>query len=95
MLSLIETYKLNILVSTFEVARLGKLYIINGIIPASHRLDILHVAMASVYQLDCVISYNFHHINRDKTRIRTAKVNNEEGYAGIMITTAGEVLNNE
>ena len=58
-------------------------------------LDSLHVVAASVYELDCVISYNFRHINRNKTRILVASVNKEEGYDGIMICTAREVLNDE
>ena len=78
-----------------KVKYLGQLYIEKGVIPASHLFDSLHVAVASVYELDCIISYNFHHINRNKTRIMTASVNKEEGYDGIMIITAKEVLNHD
>lgn len=95
MLALVKGYKLRVLSSNSEVERLGGLYIENGIIPASHVLDSLHVAMTSVYELDYIISYNFHHINRNKTRERTMIVNNEEGYGGIMITTAKEVLTDD
>ncbi len=95
MLLLVEEYRLNILNTSSKVRQLGELYIERGIIPASRLFDSLHVAMASVYELDCIVSYNFHHINRNKTRIMTASVNNEEGYGGIMIITAEEVLNNE
>ena len=94
MLSLIEKYKLETLTSKPEAEILGEIYIEKGIIPASHLFDSVHVAMASVYELDCIISYNFHHINRDKTRILATIVNNEEGYGGINIATAEEVLNN-
>ncbi len=95
MLALIEEYQLNILNTSSKIRRLGELYIERGIIPASHLFDSLHVALASVYELDCIVSYNFHHINRNKTRIMTASVNKEEGYGGIMIITAEEVLDNE
>ena len=95
MLALIDEYKLKILNTSSKIRRLGELYIEKGIIPASHLFDSLHVALASVYELDCVISYNFHHINRNKTRIMTASINKEEGYGGIMIITAEEVLNND
>lgn len=95
MLALVKNYKLKVLSSNSEVERLGELYIENGIIPASHVLDSLHVAMTSVYEIDYIISYNFHHINRNKTRERTMIVNNEEGYGGIMITTAKEVLTDD
>ena len=95
MLSLIEDYKPNILKISSKVKHLGQIYIEKGIIPASHLFDSLHVAMASAYEIDCIISYNFHHINRDKTRILATIVNNEEGYGGITIATAKEVLSND
>ena len=95
MLSLIEDYKPKMLENSSKVKYLGQLYIENGIIPASHLFDSLHVAIASVYELDCIVSYNFHHINRNKTRFMTASINKEEGYSGIMIVTAEEVLSFE
>ncbi|MBQ9629836.1 MAG: PIN domain-containing protein [Synergistaceae bacterium] len=95
MLALIEKYEVKSLSSNRKVETLGELYIEKGIIPASHLFDSLPVAIASVYELDCIISYNFHHINREKTRILTASVNKEEGYSGIIIADAKEVLNHE
>ena len=95
MLALVKKYNLTVLDSTPAAVHLGELYLARGIIPFSHRLDSLHIAMASAYELDCIVSYNFQHINRDKTRIRTMSVNNEEGYGGISISTAKEVLNDE
>ncbi len=67
----------------------------NGIIPVSHRYDSAHIALASVYELDVVVSYNFHHINREKTRRLTAAINQREGYNAVVICTAKEVLSNE
>lgn len=95
MLALVKKYNVTVLDSTPEAVHLGELYLTRGIIPFSHRLDSLHVAMASAYELDCIISYIFQHINRDKTRIRTMSVNNEEGYGGVAISTAREVLSDE
>ena len=79
MLSLIEPYGIAVLESTSEAARLAEIYLKTEIIPSSYRLDSLHVVAASVYKLDCVVSYNFRHINRDKTRILITNVNNTEG----------------
>ena len=95
MLSLIGHYAIAVLESTSEAARLAEIYLKTEIIPSSYRLDSLHVAAASVYKLDCVVSYNFRHINRDKTRILTTNVNNTEGYGGVVICTAKEVLCHE
>lgn len=95
MLALVRDYEMTILDISSKVTDLGELYIKKGVIPDSHLFDSLHIAIASVYELDCIISYNFHHINRNKTRIMTANINKEEGYGGIMIVTAEEVLSNE
>lgn len=97
MLGLIDDYQPRVLETSAnkKVERLGLLYIERGVIPASHLLDSLHVAIASVYELDCIVSYNFHHINRNKTRLMTAVINNEKGYSGVMIADAKEVLGDE
>ena len=95
MLTLTGRYGIVILEPMPEVVRLARLYIENGIIPSSHLMDSSHVAMATVGRLDCVVSYNFHHINRNKTRTLTTAVNQDNGYNSVIICTAGEVLDNE
>lgn len=95
MLALIERYHLITLWPNPGALRLAERYIANGIIPASYLYDSVHIAMASVHGLDCVVSYNFKHINRSKTRLLIRSINDEEGYDGIFICTAGEVLNDE
>ncbi|MDR1741754.1 MAG: hypothetical protein LBR38_07950 [Synergistaceae bacterium] len=42
---------------------------------------------------DIIVSYNFQHINRQKTKKLTSEVNRREGYGGVVICTAEEVLN--
>ena len=95
MLALTDRYGIVILDPVPEVVRLARLYIANAVIPASHLMDSSHVAMAAVGGLDCVVSYNFHHINRKKTRNLTAVINQDNGYNAVIICTAGEVLDNE
>ena len=94
MLALIKQYNITNLELTPEVFRMAELYIATHIIPASYLYDSVHIAAASVYGLDIIISYNFQHINRDRTRSLTASTNKEEGYKEIEICTAEEVLNN-
>ena len=76
-----------------EATILSELYIERGIIQVSKKFDSLHVATASVYEPDYIVSYNFHHINRNKTRVLSTLVNREEGYEAVMIATAEDVLN--
>ena len=92
MVDLIGKYGITVLNYSTEATRLANIYREAKIIPASHRLDSLHIATATVYKLDYVISYNFQHINREKTKLRVAVVNEHEGYKGIRICTAKEVL---
>ncbi len=95
MLSLIDEYGITVLDSIPEVARLADIYIEANVMSELHRLDSLHVATAAVYQLDCVISYNFQHINREKTKILTTAINHTEGYNEVTICTAREVLDDD
>ena len=95
MLGLIEEYEIQILQTSMEADELAEKYIAQGIIPPSYRLDSTHIACATIHGLDCVVSYNFNHINRIKTKQRTEAVNREEGYGSVVICTAREVLNDD
>ncbi len=92
MLALIEKYEITELKTSPEAVKLAKKYIESGIIPASHFYDSVHVAVSSVHELEVIVSYNFHYINRNKTKIQTAIINSYEGYNQIAICTAEEVL---
>ena len=95
MLKLINEYGITRLEAEDEVYRLADLYIKSGAIPVSFRFDSAHIAIASVNRIDCILSYNFKHINRLKTKILTEKINRAEGYGIVAICTAKEVLDDE
>ncbi|MBQ9527059.1 MAG: hypothetical protein IJR68_05555 [Fretibacterium sp.] len=95
MLALMEQYGISALDETPDADNLAKIYIEAGIIPKSHPFDSLHIAAATVYRLDCIVSYNFKHINRARTQISVTGVNNNEGYGGLTICTAEEVMDDE
>ena len=78
-----------------ETNRLAGLYVSEGIVPAKYRLDSTHIACASVNGLDGVLSFNFQHINKLRTKEMTALVNLREGYKNMIICTPMEVLENE
>ena len=92
MLALVEKYGIISLNNNTQTITLAELYVESGIIPATYRYDSSHIAIASVYDLDCVVSYNFTHINRSKTKILTAHANREAGYNAVVICTSKEVL---
>ena len=75
-----------------ESVRIADLYIQNGVIPVRYRIDAMHIAIASVNGLDCVLSFNYEHINKLKTKRMTENINLLEGYKGVVICTPMEVL---
>ena len=92
MLTLSKEHGITILDTDDEAVRMATLYIQNGIIPVKYSFDAIHVAIASVNDLDCVLSFNYKHINKLKTKRLTEVVNLSEGYKGITICTPMEVL---
>ena len=95
MMALIGEYNIKMLPITDESNQLANLYVSEGIVPPRFRLDGAHIAIASMHGLDCVLSYNFQHINRVKTKLMIERVNRKKGYSGIVICTAREVLDDE
>jgi predicted nucleic acid-binding protein len=95
MLALIEKYGIVVLEPDEETTRLADLYICEGIIPTKYRFDGTHIACASTNGLDGVLSFNFQHINKLKTKEMSALVNLREGYKSVIICTPMEVLENE
>jgi hypothetical protein len=95
MLALIDEYNITVLPVTDEANHLTALYVSEKIIPAQFRLDGAHIAIASINRLDYMLSYNFQHINRAKTKLMTERINRAYGYGAILICTAKEVLDDE
>ena len=93
MLNLIDEYGIKMLAPKTEAVSLAEEYINTGAIPKSQQYDSLHIAFASVYKLNAVVSYNFHHINRNKTKVLIPLINEQHGFKGmIMFLTAKEVF---
>ena len=95
MLSLITEYGLTVLNISEESDQFANEYVTEGIIPERFRIDGAHIAIASIHGLDYVLSYNFRHINKAKTKLLTERVNREHGYGTVVICTAKEVLDDE
>ena len=91
-MALIGKYNIVVLSITKESDRMADMYIRERIIPGNFRNDSAHIAIASINGLDCIVSYNFRHINRPKTKILTEHVNHAQGYKGIVICTSKEAL---
>ena len=85
MLRLIEEYGITILDASDEADKLGASYQEYGILPERSTVDAQHIAVATVNDMDMIISLNFEHIVRKKTLEMTSFINTELGYRPIKI----------
>ena len=92
MLNLIQKYKISVLEIDQKALDLSEIYVDMGIIPIKYRIDGIHIAMAAIYDMDCIVSLNFRHINKLKTKMATEIVHRMKGYSNPFICTPMEVL---
>jgi hypothetical protein len=78
-----------------ETLELAEQYAGHEILPPRFRNDLLHIAVATVADVDVLVSWNFKHIVRlDKIR-RYSAVNLEAGYRPLQIRSPREVSSYE
>jgi hypothetical protein len=77
---------------TVECYELAGEYIKKGIIPLRYEDDAFHIAVASVNNIDAIISWNFKHIVKLKTKKEVLGVNALMGYKEIEIYSPLEVI---
>ena len=82
-----------ILLSTDEDTQmLAKKYIEHSVIPPRYEDDALHIAIASVNDLDVIVSWNLSHIVKVKTKREVTGINLLMGYKEIDIYSPREVI---
>lgn len=59
----------------YEIKALAQEYVSRGIIPVKHIEDAIHIAVASFYSMDVLISWNFEHIVKLKTKREVSAIN--------------------
>lgn len=75
-----------------EAEELAERYIKEGIIPERYRSDALHIAVAVINGIEVIVSWNFEHIVKLKTRVMVNGVNRLLGYQEIEICSPEEVI---
>ncbi|MFH1777033.1 MAG: hypothetical protein ABH952_05685 [Candidatus Omnitrophota bacterium] len=75
-----------------EIEELADCYIKEKIIPLRYRGDALHIAAAVVNGIEAIISWNFEHIVKLKTRVMVNGMNRLYGYHDIEICSPEEVV---
>ena len=77
---------------TAEALELVGAYQTRGVLSARFRNDMLHIALATIAEVDVLVSWNFRHIVRPTTRRRVNSANRLLGYPEIEIASPEEVL---
>lgn len=78
--------------SASDVAHdLAATYVEQGVFPAKYYDDALHVAIASVNQIGILLSWNFTHLVKVKTRRMVALVNTMENHLAVEIISPPEL----
>ena len=95
MLRLIPEYDVKVLNFSDDAEYLADIYVNEGIIPARYHYDGLHIACATVNDLEYIFSLNFKHINKVKTKTMTSIVNIREGYRPVTIASPLEVIDDD
>jgi len=95
MKALVGEYGVEVLPKSDEILQLAEVYVSHGVIPRKFLTDALHIAAASVHNLDFIVSLNFRHIVKHKTIIRTGCINADEGYKQVFIHAPSELTDHE
>ena len=74
-----------------EAETLADQYIKKEIFPVKYRDDALHLAIASVNNIDIIISWNFEHLVKRKTRLEANLANSLNGFKSIDIIVPPEL----
>lgn len=80
-----------ILPITKEADELAAKYVNEGIFPEKYYDDALHVAVASVNDIEYLLSWNFKHLVKVKTRRLVSLVNSTEDYSIVEIIAPPEL----
>lgn len=89
LLDLIKDFK--VLKLNKEIENLADIYIGKGVFPERYRDDALHVAFASSHHIVYLISWNFEHLVKVKTRRAVSEINRSSGLGEIEIISPQEL----
>jgi predicted nucleic acid-binding protein len=87
--ALVEKFK--ILKLTNQAKRLGEKYVTAGIIPKQFKADAYHVAIATVNEIDFLVSWNFKHLVNIRTKRGVNLINLQNGFKTIEIVSPPEL----
>ena len=86
---LLKNFK--VLITNERIQELAKGYVEKDVFPERYINDALHVAVASFYEIRYLVSWNFEHLVKVKTRKRVNAINIAEGFKEIEIISPQEL----
>jgi hypothetical protein len=92
MLQLITDYDIKIIEYDERAPKMADYYIQSGMLPERSRMDGIHIAIASLNNMDFIVSLNFKHINRAKTKLKLETANELLDCSCPMICTPMEII---
>ena len=87
----VEDHGLELLPVTEEARQLAERYVSEKIIPARYLPDALYIATAVVHNVPVLVSWNFEHMVKHRTRVEVNRINQARGYPSIDLCTPAEV----
>ena len=91
LINIVDRYSFELLPATKEAQDLAMSYIKGKIIPAKYLPDAVHIATAVVHNIPLLVSWNFSHIVKHRTRVEVNTINQKLGYPQIDICSPEEV----
>ena len=84
-----------VLLANKEINRVAKQFTDEGYIPDKYKEDAFHLAFALFYNIDYIVSWNFKHIVRPRTKDAVRIIAVKEGIKEVKILTPEEVVADE
>jgi predicted nucleic acid-binding protein len=75
-----------------EIEELAKKYVEAELLPENYFDDALHIAIASYHEIDAIVTMNFEHMVKYKTKKGIPSVNLLAGYKSLEIISPAEVI---
>jgi hypothetical protein len=75
-----QALKPDVLPIIAEVEHLARAYLKAGVLPERRETDAAHVAVATCFQLDYLVSWNHRHMTRPMKKLQFESVNRLHGY---------------
>lgn len=75
-----------------QVEELAQVYCAQGIVPSDFQADAFHIAVATFWKADALVSYNFEHIVNLETMVAVNEVNKARNLKEIFLCQPQEVI---